>query len=298
MFQAILSLLLASTLHAQPMDIADFSHKTYWENEPILSVQQIPQQDPDAINFNPSAQSVIAIDLTSGKILYEKNSDTQRPIASITKLMTALIIAEEETPYSIVKVSENAASTEGSTIWLNTGEEMTVKDLMYGMMISSGNDAAMALAEYNAGSMDQFVRKMNQKAEQLGLTNTNYSNPMGFDSGYNYSSASDVAILSMYVLANDFLVEPVNLSTYQVESVSGISHEYISTNELLTRDIGIQSLQIQGLKTGRTPEAGECLVTVASYENGTRIMTVVLASEDRFGDTENLLRWIDESYIW
>jgi D-alanyl-D-alanine carboxypeptidase (penicillin-binding protein 5/6) len=298
MFEAFLSLFLASTLHAAPMDTPNLPEKSAWMREPILSVQPLPQKDEEVTDPVLSAPSVIAIDISSGKVLYEKNSDLQRPIASITKLMTALIIAEEETPYSVVKVSENAASTEGSTIYLNAGEEITVKDLMYGMLIQSGNDAAVTLAEYNAGSVDQFVRKMNEKAKKLGLENTTYKNPMGFDNYGHLSTARDVALLSLYAIQNDFLMEPVNLSEYEIESVSGIPHEYLSTNILLGEDAGIPGLTVEGLKTGRTPEAGQCLVSIATYDNGPTLMTVVLGSEDRFGDTENLLHWIDASYHW
>ncbi len=298
MFKALLALLLTSTLHATPMSQGDFVHKTAWQREPILTVQPIPTISEEIAAPNLSSGSALAIDLTSGKILFEKNPQTERPIASITKLMTALIIAEEELPGSVVTISENAATTEGSTVWLNAGEEITVKDLMYGMMIASGNDAAMALAEYNAGSMENFVRKMNQKAERLGLENTNYANPMGFDSGYNYSTAQDVALLSMYALQNEFLIEPTNLVEYEAESKSGITHEYLSTNELLDKDLGLEGVEVHGLKTGRTPDAGECLVTVSTFPEDQQIMTVVLGSEDRFGDTELLIDWIYESTTW
>ncbi len=298
MLKALLSLLLASTLHAAPLSQADFAHKAPWQREPILSVQPLPQIEEQIENPELTAQSVLAIDLTSGKILFEKNSKTQRPIASLTKLMTALIIAEEELPGSIVEISTNAAEMEGSIVWLNAGEEMTVKDLMYGMMIASGNDAAMALAEYNAGSMENFVRKMNQKAEKLGLTDTHYSNPMGFDSGYNYSTAQDLALLSMYALQNEFLMEPVDFVKYEAESASGITHEYLSTNELLETGVGLEGVEVHGLKTGRTPEAGECLITVSTFPEDQQIMTVVLASEDRFSETQALIDWVYSSYTW
>ena len=298
MLKALLSLLLASTLHAAPMSQGDFAHKTTWDRDPILSLQPIPQIQEDIEVPEFSAGSVLAIDLNSGKILFEHNSETQRPIASLTKLMTALIIAEEELPGSVVEISANAADMEGSTLWLNAGEEITVKDLMYGMMIASGNDAAMALAEFNAGSMENFVRKMNQKADQLGLENTNYSNPMGFDSGYNYSTARDLALLSMYALQNEFLMEPVDLVGYEIESKSGITHEYISTNQLLETDLGLNGVEVHGLKTGRTPDAGECLISLSAFPENQQIMTVVLGSEDRFGDTEKLIDWIYYSYNW
>lgn len=298
MLQALLSLIMASSLHAQPMQALDISHKTPWQHLPILSVSPLPEKWGDVEMPTFSGESMIAIDLTSGKVLYEKNSDAERPIASLTKLMTGLLIAEEENPYTIVEVSENASNTEGSMIWLNAGEKMTVKDLLYGMMISSGNDAALALAEYNAGSVDNFVKKMNQKSEKLGLENTRFSNPIGFDQANNYSTARDLAMLSMIALNNEFLMEPVDLSEYTAESVSGIPHEYQTTNKLLSTDPGIEGMTIHGLKTGTTPEAGECLITIATHDDTDQILTVVLGSADRFGDTAKLLEWINLSYQW
>lgn len=298
MFKALIAFLMASALHAGPMDATKLTYEPHWQTAPILKVEPLPQQNENAQPLNLSAESVIAIDLTSAKVLYEKNSAVQRPIASLTKIMTGLIIAEEETPYSVVQISENAVSAQGSIVWLNAGEEMTIKDLMYGLMIASGNDAAIALAEYNAGSTENFVKKMNQKATTLGLTHTHFSNPIGLDTADNYSTAQDLALLSMYALQNEFLMEPVSLKKYEVESESGIIHEYISTNQLLSEDIGLSDVEIDGLKTGKTPEAGECLITLATYNKDQKILTVVLGSTDRFNDTENLLRWIDTNYTF
>lgn len=296
MFEALLSLITASVLHAEPMNKADFSRKASWERQPILSVSLIPEKIGELEMPKLTAESVIAVDLDSGKILYEKNSDTKRPIASLTKIMTGLLIAEEETPYSVVEVSVNAALKEGSVMWLSAGEKITVKDLMYGMMIASGNDAALALAEYNSGSVENFVKKMNQKAKHLGLQNTHFSNPVGFDQSENYSTARDVALMSLFALQNEFLMEPVNLSKVDIESVSGITHEIVTTNKLLEKNEALEGWTIGGLKTGTTPEAGECLVTLATHHDEDRILTVVLGSRDRFQDTQKILEWIEVSY--
>ena len=298
MWKALIALLMTSVLHAQPMAEADFAYKTAWKQQPILSVQPLPQTNDEESRVEITAQSAIAIDLNSGKILYEKNAEQKRPIASLTKLMTGLIISEEETPYTVIEVSQNAAGTEGSTIFLNAGERITIKDLVYGMMIASGNDSAMALAEYNAGSISNFVKKMNLRAEKLGLKDTHYSNPMGFDNEQNFSTARDVALLSMYVLQNDFLTTPANLERYEIESKSGILHEFVSTNELLNKTLNVPGVYVEGLKTGRTPEAGECLVTIATDKDNNRILTVVLASEDRFQDTQNLIEWAYTNHRW
>lgn len=302
MFKALLALLMTSILHGQPLAQGDFAYKTYWEREPLLSVQPIPTLDEKNTVLqepNLTAESAMVIDLNSAKILYQKNAQIERPIASLTKLMTALIVAEEETPYTIIKVSEEAAGIDGSTSFLNAGEELTVKDLTYGMMIASGNDAAMALALYNAGSMENFVRKMNDRAQKLGLQNTHFSNPMGFDAETNFSTAQDMALISLYVLQNEFLTVPANLTRYEFESKSGIFHEFVTTNELLNKELsitGLEGVTVEGLKTGRTPEAGECLIAVGKDGDGNRILTVVLGSKARFQDTQKLIEWTYGNY--
>lgn len=298
MLKALLALLMTSILHGQPMAQGDFAHKTPWQQQPLLSVQPLPTLDESNAETLPNltAESVIVIDLNSAKILYQKNAQTQRPIASLTKLMTGLIIAEDETPYTIIQVSDEAAGTDGSTSFLNAGEEITVKDLTYGMMIASGNDAAMALALYNAGTMENFVRKMNNRAQKLGLENTHFSNPMGFDTETNYSTAQDMALLSMYVLQNEFLTKPANLTRYEFESKSGIFHEFVTTNELLNKELTVPGVTVEGLKTGRTPEAGECLISVGKDKDGNKILTVVLGSSARFQDTQKLIEWVYGNY--
>src|SRR3989338_9037912 len=178
MFKAFLALLMTSVLHGNAMEPARFTPKASWERQPILSVETIPQKTENGENnIEISAASAIVIDLNSSKVLVRKNETERRQIASLTKLMTGLIIAEEETPYTVIQISRNAAGTEGSSIFLNADEKITIKDLVYGMMIASGNDAAMALAEYNGGTVANFVRKMNDHAKKLGLQNTHYSNP-------------------------------------------------------------------------------------------------------------------------
>lgn len=298
MIETLLSFLLTSTLHANSIDAADFAYKTAWDRKPILSVEPVPERIGDLEMAELTAESVIVIDLTSGKVLYEKNSEAERPIASLTKLMTGLIIAEEETPYTVVKVPAEAVNAEGSTIWLNADEEMTVKDLLYGMMISSGNDAALTLASYNAGSVENFVRKMNQKAEKLGLQSTHFANPVGFDQQANHSTARDIALLSLYALQNEFLMEPVEFSEYETESVSGIPHEFLTTNKLLEGNLTVAGWSIGGLKTGTTPEAGECLVTIATNDEGDQVLTVLLGSQNRFPEALSILEWLNVSYSW
>ena len=154
----------------------------------ILSVSPIPIKKNSYIAPIIEATSVIAMDNQTGEILYEKNLHTRRQIASITKLMTAIIILEENDLDSIVTVPQKANYADGSQMFLRTGEQITVENLLYGLLINSANDSAETLAEHNAGSLDAFVEKMNKKALDLGLINTHFQNPVGYDHRKNYSS--------------------------------------------------------------------------------------------------------------
>lgn len=215
-------------------------------------------------------------------------------IASITKLMTILIVLEENKMDEIVKVSNNAAATEGSQMQLRTGEEITVENLLYGALIHSANDAATALAEHNADTVSKFVEKMNARAERLGLINTHFSNPIGLDQSNNYSSAADIAKLSRFVYHNKFIQQAATLKTMEVTSTSGkFIHKLSSTNDLLD-----SYLKIKGLKTGKTTEAGLCLVSIAENDHGNEIITVVLDSPARFEETKFLVDWVFRAYNW
>lgn len=260
----------------------------------ILNSAPIPIKKNEYIKPLIDARSAIAIDEKSGTILFEKNSHQKLPIASITKLMTILIILEENQLSDIVKVKQSAAGTEGSTMYLRTDEEITVNNLLHGALIASANDAAAALAEYNAGSQQEFVKKMNQKAKLLGLTDTHFANPIGLDSSSNYSSSFDIAKLAKEVYKNPLVKEIALMKEFSVQSVDGkYTHKLESTNQLLD-----SYLNIKGLKTGRTTSAGECLVSIAEDENQNQILTVVLNSPDRFRETKILTDWIFRAYNW
>jgi serine-type D-Ala-D-Ala carboxypeptidase (penicillin-binding protein 5/6) len=255
----------------------------------------IPIKNSTYISPIIEAKSSIAMDLHSGEILHEKNIHDRLKIASITKLMTALIILEENNLDETVHVSQNAASINGSTMYLRGNEDIKIKDLMKGVMINSANDAATALAEHNAGSVEEFIKKMNKKTLQLGLVNTHFSNPMGLDDPENYSSAYDVAKLANYVYQKKFIKNVAQIQKGEVYSLDGnFKHELKSTNDLLDLDF----LNIKGLKTGRTEGAGLCLVTVSENKTGNEIVTVVLNSPARFKESKILIDWIFRAYNW
>jgi serine-type D-Ala-D-Ala carboxypeptidase (penicillin-binding protein 5/6) len=242
-----------------------------------------------------SASGSIGIDLQTGAILFEKNPHERLPIASITKLMTVLITLEENDLEETITVSGNASAVGGSTMYLRTGEEISVKAVLLGALINSANDAAISLAEHNAGSVDAFVEKMNKKALSLGLINTHFANPMGLDNSGNYSSAYDIAKLSKYIYQKEFVRNVAVLEEAEVQSVSGnYTHKLKSTNTLL----GNKYYKVKGLKTGSTDSAGLCLVSVAENDTGNEIITVVLRSPARFRETKILIDWIFRAYKW
>lgn len=261
----------------------------------LINSSPVPIKNSEYISPIIDAKGSIATDLNTGTILFEKNAHERMPIASITKLMTILLILEENELNDTAIVSYNAASTEGSTMFLHEGEEIAIENLIYGAIINSANDAAIALAEYNAGSADAFVEKMNLKAKELGLINTNFSNPVGLDSSNNYSSAYDVAKLGSEVYKYEFVRHAASLKELEVWSVNkNYSHKLTSTNELLDNEF----YYVKGLKTGRTDGAGLCLITVAENESGNEIVTVVLNSPARFEESKILIDWVYRAFNW
>lgn len=261
----------------------------------IEEQSEAPVKNSKYISPIIQARSSIVMDLNNGKILYEKNAYDRLAIGSITKLMTVFLILKENKLNDIVTVSNNAASVEGSTMYLRAGEEIAVENLLYGALINSANDAAVALAEYNAGSVDKFVEKMNKEAALLNLSNTNFSNPIGLDQENNYSSSYDIAQLSKYIYQNQFIKHAAKLKELEVKSVSGeYVHNLESTNELLENEY----LNIKGLKTGKTEQAGLCLVAIAENDTENEIITIVLDSPARFEETKILVDWIFRAYNW
>jgi len=266
-----------------------------WDATTILTAHALPIHDGIHIAPVVKAKSALIVDLDTGVSLYEKEAHTQRPIASLTKLMTTSIILEENKLDEIVTVSPNAAKTTGSKIWLYSGEEIRVNDLLYAALIHSGNDAVVALAEHNAGSVEEFVKKMNTKAEKLHLYNTHFANPIGLDQEGNFSSAHDLSILGRHAFRKNFIRHAVSITNMTITSVNGkLTHKLESTNSLLKS----QFFNIKGLKTGHTDDAGLCLVGIAENNQNKRILTVVLNSPDRFRETKILTDWAFRAYKW
>jgi len=260
---------------------------------PPLDILEVYSQ-PQLISFSEpivKAKSAIVIDLASGKILFEKNIHARLPIASLTKLMSAVIGRENYSLEDLVVVSKNASKQPPAKIWLGKGEKLLVKDLLKALLIESANDVAVALAE-KMGE-EEFVKKMNQKAKSLGLKNSHFANPVGYDDEENFSTTFDLAILANYVLRDEVLREIVGTPKTIIFSKTGKAHELYSTNNLFG-----SYLDIHGLKTGLTEEAGECLAAVAKMKNGRKILTIVLNSSGRFQEAKALITWAEKSHRW
>ena len=287
-----------------------------WNSAALLQASAVPVQNQQNLAPVIKAKAAIATDLENGFILYEKNIHDRRPVASLTKLMTAIIILEENNLNDTVtvSVSQKGAQIGGSKIWLAPGEKITVENLLYATLIHSANDAAYALAIYNSennpgqtqcGSIDcseghsdtpikNFVKKMNEKAMLLGLQNTNFTNPVGLDEEGNYSSAYDLSILGRYAYKKDFIRKAAIIREMEITSKNGrLKHKISTTNDLLG-----SYLKVLGLKTGTTAEAGECLVAVIKNDDGNNILTVLLDSGSRYQETKVLVDWLFRTYNW
>jgi len=163
-----------------------------------------------------SAKSAVLIDANSGKVLYEHNSYEKLPMASTTKIMTGLLACESGKLNESVKTSAFASGTEGSSLWLKIGEMQTLENLTYGLMLKSGNDAAVAIAEYLGGSVNAFTLLMNKRAKEIGAVNTNFENPHGLDSENHYTTAYDLALIAREAMKNEKFSEIVSTKTYSI----------------------------------------------------------------------------------
>ncbi|HPG92288.1 MAG TPA: D-alanyl-D-alanine carboxypeptidase family protein [Clostridia bacterium] len=235
-----------------------------------------------------SAQSAVVMEIKSGRVLFSKNADIRLPMASTTKIMTALVAVELTDINETVKIDNKAVGVEGSSIYLRQGETLTVKDLLYGLMLRSGNDCAVALAIHIGGSVEKFAELMNAKAEFLVLQNTHFVNPHGLHDDNHYTSAYDLAIISCAAMKNPIFREIV--STKKITIGIGDSERLlINKNKLL-----YNYQNACGVKTGYTKRAGRCFVGAA--ENGTELVCVVLNCGPMFEETKNLLTIFQNEY--
>ena len=239
-----------------------------------------------------NSRACVVIDRNTNTILYGKNENTIRKMASTTKIMTATIIIENCNLDETIEVSKKAAGTGGSRLGLKTGDKITIRNLLYGLMLCSGNDAAVALAEHAGGDINGFSKLMNNKAEELGLSNTHFETPHGLDADAHYTTAYELAILSNYALKNKTFSQIVGTKNYTI-TINSYSKNLSNTNELLGNLEGVY-----GIKTGFTNGANRCLVS-ACKRNDIDIICVVLGADTknfRTQDSVKLINYIFDNF--
>ena len=232
-----------------------------------------------------SAASAILMDVDSGRVLYEQNADAKMLIASTTKIMTALVAVRDGKLSDTVTVSREAAYTEGSSMYLKEGEELTLETLLYGLMLCSGNDAAVAVAEHVGGSVQGFVKRMNETARELGMDHSSFANPNGLDDEKHYSTARDMAVLACAALENETVLRIASTRSITIGGRTMTNH-----NKLLSMMDGCL-----GLKTGYTRAAGRTLVSCAE-RNGQRLVAVTLQDGNDWADHQSLFEYGFSAY--
>lgn len=232
-----------------------------------------PETGQSVEELHVSAHNAILMEQSTGRVIFEKGAHEKRPVASITKVMTAIIALEHGDLNDQVLVSERAVHMNGSSIYLEKDEELPLEDLLYGLMLRSGNDASVAIAEHVGGSLEGFVYLMNEKARYLGMTNTHFENPHGLDEKGHYSSAYDIAILMKYAMENEVFKTISNTKSYQSKNRD---YKWNNKNKLLTQFYE----PCTGGKTGFTNKAGRTLVTTAKKDHLSLIVVTLNASDD------------------
>lgn len=245
-----------------------------------------------ASELNVSSESAIVIEQNTGRILYSKNIDKERAMASTTKIMTAIVAIENGNLDEVVTVSENAAGIEGSSIYLEANEQLTLEELLYGLMLRSGNDAAYAIAEHiGGGDVENFIDMMNRKAKEIGANNTHFMNPHGLHHEEHYTTAYDLAKITAYAMKNETFKTMVSTKK---KTISWSNHEWnrslTNKNKMLWNYEGGN-----GVKTGYTTDAGKCLVSSA-LRNNMQLIGVVLKSNDIWKDSTTILDYVFDHY--
>lgn len=276
-----------------------FSNLTYAnidENEQI-DLNQIKQEVVETSTNTSSipdinSKAAIVIDRSTRTILYGKNEQEIRKMASTTKIMTAIVVIENANLYDTVTISKKAANTGGSALGIREGDKITICDLLYGLLLKSGNDTAVALAENVGGSIEGFAEMMNKKAQELQLNNTNFVTPHGLDNDSHYTTAYELAILTNYALNNQTFYNLVSSKSYTI-TINGTPKTISNTNELLGNLNGVY-----GVKTGFTNGANRCLVTACKRDNMDIICVVLGADTKKFRtqDSIKLIEYVFKNY--
>lgn len=280
-------IIIASILFAQVYTVsADDENEQLSQEEFIEVVNQ--STDEPVLN----SRIAVAYDRKSGNVIWGKDEHKKSAMASTTKIMTSILVIENCDLNQTITVSSKAAGIGGSRLGLKTNDKITMRDLLYGLMLKSGNDTAVAIAETVGGSVEGFAELMNQKAQELGLENTHFVTPHGLDDPEHYTTAYELAKLADYALNNETFAKIVNTKNYTV-TINGYPKAISNTNELLGYLDGVN-----GVKTGFTNNAGRCLVTSIN-RNGFEIITVVLQADTkkfRTADSIKLIEYVYQNY--
>lgn len=267
------------------------------DDDEVIDINEIKKETIEAVSKNTEELKLnskigLIFDRNSKTILYEKNGLKQVPMASTTKIMTAIVVLENANLDDIVTISKKAAGTGGSRLGLKTNDKITVHDLLYGLMLKSGNDAAVALAEHVGGGIDGFAELMNKKASEMGLVNSHFVTPHGLDQEKHYTTAYELACMADYALNIPKFREIVGSKKYNI-TINARSSLIGNTNELLGNLYGVY-----GVKTGFTNGAGRCLVTACKRDD-IDIITVVLSAntkKERTLDSVKLIEYTNKNY--
>lgn len=269
-------------------------------NEGFVSLEQ---QVLNEVNLEPptalleiseeelSASGAIVMNPENGHVLYAYNHQTPRAMASLTKLMTAAVIAQEHSPNELLTIPAAAENIEGNKINLIAGQQYSVADMLSALLISSANDAAITLALFDSGSIQNFAAKMNARAESLGLSRTSFANPHGLDDPLQFSTPQDLAWLTAYIIR-----QPALFDRMQKEGSFIYNSEGTPTHLLHTHQLIHENKQVLAGKTGTTDEAKECLVSVVNI-GGKRYVVVLLHSNDRYRDLRLIMKALNEYVI-
>lgn len=275
-----------------------FSQNIVLSESTKVATTKPPENVTNSLGVKIDARSALMVDRKSGKILFEKNSQEKMAIASITKLMTAVVALESRINLEDTVVIENDfVELEGADIDLQQAEELKVNDLFFGTLVASGNDAASALAETVSGDVDSFILQMNKKASELNMTNTHFASVSGLDTEGHYSTANDLVKLADEAFNKPKILEATSTKRYEIVPKDGTPRTYNNTDKLLTSSYP----KLKAGKTGYTEDAGFCLLALSGDGQGNQIITVLLGAElngNQFQETKALIDWAYRTYSW
>jgi D-alanyl-D-alanine carboxypeptidase (penicillin-binding protein 5/6) len=253
-------------------------------SEPLMPISKnIPVPDLTAVG-------VFVTDLDTGVVLYQKNANQRLEPASLTKIMTALVALDFYDTDSVISVKDGQ-NAEGSSAKLAQGDRLIASDVLYALLVPSGNDAALTLAENYPGGYQAFISRMNSKAVEMGLQNTHFVNVSGVESQNHYTSAYDIAMIAKNALARPQFAQIVSTQKITIKSLKGNLYPLETTNTLLGEP------GVFGVKTGWTPTAGECLVILVEQDDH-HVLISLLNSKDRFGEAQKVFDWVFKNYSW